>query len=141
MVRAVRILIVEDHAAVRELLAWEFERAPDFEIVGQAVCLAEARQMLGGVDVVILDLGLPDGCGTELIPELLDANADAQAIVLSAAPSPAMASSALERGVAAVLDKLAHLGQVAQATRRILAEHVGLPAQDVEPAQYIEALG
>jgi hypothetical protein len=52
-----------------------------------------------------------------------------------------MASSALERGAAAVLDKVAHLGQVVQATRRILAEHLVRPAQDVEPARYIEAVG
>jgi DNA-binding NarL/FixJ family response regulator len=141
MAKATRILIVEDHPAVREMVASEFELAPDFEIVGQALSLAEARRMLGGVDVVILDLGLPDGSGVELIPELLDANPDAHAIVLSADAPPAIASCAIERGATAVLDKVTHLGQVAQTTRTILAERPPLPAKDINPPYYSEVLG
>jgi DNA-binding NarL/FixJ family response regulator len=121
-VEPLRVLIVEDHAAVREAVASAFEPEPDFEIVGQAACLAEARQMLGRVDVVILDLGLPDGSGSELIPELHAANPNAHAVVLTAAYDPAMATELTERGATAVLDKLTHLGQVAQTTRRILAD-------------------
>jgi anti-anti-sigma factor len=120
-VEPLRVLLVDDHAAVREAVASDFESEPDFDVVGQAACLAEARQMLGGVDVVILDLGLPDGSGAELIPELRAANPNAHAVVLSATYDPAMASELTEYGATAVLDKLTHLGQVAQATRRILA--------------------
>jgi DNA-binding NarL/FixJ family response regulator len=122
MVRALRVLIVEDHPAVREALASEFEPERDFEIVGQAASLAEARRMLGSVDVVILDLGLPDGSGADLIPELLAANPEARALVVSASYDPTMATKAIEAGAAAVLDKVANLGQVAQATRRVLAD-------------------
>jgi anti-anti-sigma factor len=121
-VEPLRVLLVEDHDAVREAVASDFEPEPDFEVVGQAACLAEARQMLGGVDVVILDLGLPDGSGAELIPELRAANPKAHAVVLSAAYDPALATELTEYGATAVLDKLTHLGQVAQTTRRILAD-------------------
>jgi DNA-binding response OmpR family regulator len=47
--------------------------------------LAEARELLGEqVDVAVLDLGLPDGDGDELIAELREASPGAQALVLSA---------------------------------------------------------
>jgi DNA-binding NarL/FixJ family response regulator len=65
-----RVLIVEDRAPVREAIVSEFETDPDFEVVGQAASLAEAGKMLGLLDIAILDLGLPDGCGADLIPEL-----------------------------------------------------------------------
>ena len=41
----VRVLLVEDHAAIREALASTFERE-GFEVVGQAGSIAEARGML-----------------------------------------------------------------------------------------------
>jgi DNA-binding NarL/FixJ family response regulator len=122
MVELMRVLVVEDHAAVREIVVSAFEAEPDFEIVGQAASLWEARQMLENVDVVILDLGLPDGSGAELISELQATNPEAQAVVLSASYDPAMATKAIESGATAVLDKMTHLGEVAQSTRRILAD-------------------
>ena len=63
----VRVLLVEDHAAVRQALAAMFAREPDFAVVGQAATLAEARSLLSGVDVAVVDLGLPDGDGADLI--------------------------------------------------------------------------
>lgn len=60
----VRVLLVEDHAAIREALASTFERE-GFEVVGQAGSIAEARGMLEDsehpIDVALIDLGLPDG--------------------------------------------------------------------------------
>ena len=116
----VRVLLVEDSATVREAVASEFRAAPDFEIVGEAASLGEARGVLGTADVVILDLGLPDGSGTDLIRELRDANPQARAIVLTSAFDPAVHARAIEYGAAGVLDKIAQLGRVAQAVRRIL---------------------
>ena len=61
---------MEDHAAVREAIAGMLEREPNLTVVGQAESLAEARELLHGVDVAVLDLALPDGDGIALIPEL-----------------------------------------------------------------------
>jgi DNA-binding transcriptional LysR family regulator len=117
----VRVLLVEDSAAVREAVALEFRPAPDFEIVGEAASLSEARGLLATADVVLLDLGLPDGSGADLIHDLRDANPDARAIVLSSALDPAVhARAMIEYGAAGVLDKITELGRVAQAVRRIL---------------------
>jgi DNA-binding NarL/FixJ family response regulator len=66
--KPVRVLLVEDSATVREAVASEFRPDPDFEMVGEAASLSEARGGLATADVVILDLGLPDGSGADLIP-------------------------------------------------------------------------
>jgi DNA-binding NarL/FixJ family response regulator len=122
MADLIRVLLVEDHPAFREAVVSELEREPDFEIVAQAASLAEARKGLEGVDVVILDLGLPDGSGADLIPELRAANPKAHAVVLSASYDPRLATEAIERGASAVLDKVTHLGQIADTARRIRAD-------------------
>jgi chemotaxis response regulator CheB len=65
--RPVRVLLVEDSPTVREAIASEFEADPRFELVGQAASVAEARALLAEAEVAILDLGLPDGSGADLI--------------------------------------------------------------------------
>jgi DNA-binding transcriptional LysR family regulator len=120
MPKPVRVVLVEDSAIVREAVASEFRSDPDFEIVGDVASLSEARGLLATADVVILDLGLPDGSGTDLMHELHDVNPQARAIVLTSAFDPAVHARAIEDGDAAVLDKLTQLGHVAPAVRRIL---------------------
>ncbi len=62
--RTIRVLLVEDHAAFREALAFLLGREPDIEVVAQAGSLAEARKAIDGrLDVAVVDLGLPDGDG------------------------------------------------------------------------------
>jgi DNA-binding NarL/FixJ family response regulator len=130
MSKGVRVLVVEDQASVREAIASEFEPHPDFEIVGQAGSLSEARPMLHRADVAILDLGLPDGFGADLIPELRAANPTALAIVLSASYDPARLNVAIERGAAAVLDKMTHLGHIAQTVVRLVAGERQVPSEE-----------
>nr|MDP9479396.1 response regulator [Actinomycetota bacterium] len=57
-----RILLVEDHASFRQTLAFVFDRESEFEVVAQAGSLAEARQVIDGleVDLGVMDLSLPD---------------------------------------------------------------------------------
>jgi PAS domain S-box-containing protein len=135
--QAVRILLVEDHAAVREAVASAFEREPGFEVVGQAASLAEARGMLARVDVAVIDLGLPDGYGADLIPELREASPRAQALVLSGALDRAEVARAVHSGAAGALSKTVHLQQVVHAVRRLRAGETLLPvAEVVELLQY-----
>jgi DNA-binding NarL/FixJ family response regulator len=71
---AATILIVDDHplyrAGIRALLSAE----TDLSACGEAGTIAEARAQLDALrpDLVILDLGLPDGDGITLLEELRD---------------------------------------------------------------------
>jgi DNA-binding NarL/FixJ family response regulator len=89
-------------------LGWQ----PDIEVVGVAGTLAEAREMLEGVDVAILDRNLPDGDGLELISELRKASPDAKVLVMSAFAALTNPQEALEAGADRVLSKLASSDEV-----------------------------
>ena len=67
-----RILLVEDHEPTRRTLA-QLLRRRNYS-VSSAASLAEAREQAAGAtfDLVVSDLGLPDGDGTELMAELRD---------------------------------------------------------------------
>jgi PAS domain S-box-containing protein len=118
-----RILLVDDHTAVRQAIAAMFDREPGLVVVGQAASLAEARTVLAaaGVDVAVLDLGLPDGFGGDLIADLRRSNPQAQALVLTSSLDPADLSRALESGADATLDKTTELDALVDAVRRLRA--------------------
>ncbi len=127
----VRVLLVEDHTAVREAIAGMFERESDLTVVGQAESLAEARELLHGVDVAVLDLALPDGDGIALIPELRAASPGAQVLVLSANLDRAQTARAIDAGAAGALDKTADLDQVVDAIRRLRAGQALLAGHEI----------
>ena len=125
------ILLVEDHASFRQAVASVFEREPGFTVVAQAGSLAEARRMLDGVDVAIIDLALPDGYGGELIKDLREANPGAMALVLSASLDHAETARAVESGAAGVLHKSVELDEVVHAVRRVRAGETLLSPEEV----------
>jgi two-component system KDP operon response regulator KdpE len=92
-----RILCVDDDAAIRRLLAVVL--APDGHEVIAAGTVREARAALadGGIDAVLLDLGLPDRDGLELIGAIM-ATAPLPIIVLSARSDPDDKVAALDLG-------------------------------------------
>jgi DNA-binding NarL/FixJ family response regulator len=100
-----RVLLVEDHALFRQALSLLLYRHPHME-VRQAGTLAEARPLLGGVDVVALDNYLPDGAGTDLIVEVRTNNPGASVLVLNDAADSANRRSALAAGADSVVSKV-----------------------------------
>src|SRR5215207_10862821 len=129
----VHILLVDDHASIREALASTLVEEEGFEVVGQAGSMAEARRILAqeSADMAVIDLGLPDGYGGDLIKEMHEKNPRAQALVLSATLDRAQIARAVERGAAGVLNKTAHLDEVVGAVRRLRAGETLMPLEEV----------
>jgi DNA-binding NarL/FixJ family response regulator len=90
----------------RQLDPSSFEREAGFEVVAQAASLSEARGMLEGIEVAVVDLGLPNGYGGDLIKELRKTNSRAQALVLSATLDRRESARVVEAGAAGVLSGL-----------------------------------
>jgi DNA-binding NarL/FixJ family response regulator len=126
----VRILLVEDHASLREALAAMLEREREFEVAGQAASLAEARTLLEDIDVALISVGLPDGSGSDLIKDLRAVSPRAQALVLSATFDRADVADAIQAGAAGTLNKTAHLDEIVDAVRRLRAGETLLPLEE-----------
>jgi DNA-binding NarL/FixJ family response regulator len=116
-----RVMLVDDHADFRHLMTALLGREPDLEVIAQAGSLAEARGHVATVrcDVAVLDLGLPDGNGAELIGDVRESNAGAAVLVLSASLDPTNLQRATEAGADEILDKLASPTEVVGAIRRL----------------------
>src|SRR5215207_5193955 len=116
-IRKVRVMLVEDHLSFRQALAFLLSHEPDLEVVAQAGSLAEAREAL--VDVAVVDLGLPDGDGRELIGQLRRTNPGVSVVVLSAAIEPGHLDDVRRAGADAVLHKVASPSIIAEEVRRL----------------------
>ena len=105
------ILVVEDEevnrALVRAILAHTAEPVLGRTTIIEAECLADARSRLAEreVDVVLLDVRLPDGNGLDLARDLLAAASRPRIVVLSASVLPAERQAALDAGCDAFLGK------------------------------------
>lgn len=115
----IRVLLVEDHAVFRQALALAFGLEPNLKVVAQAGSLAEARQQLEGVDVAVLDLDLPDGNGSTLIPELRAVNRRTETLILTASVQQRDLARAVEAGAAGLINKRTPLREIVEAVQRV----------------------
>ncbi len=116
-----RVMLVDDHPDFRDLMVTLLESQPDLEVVAQAGTMAEARSRAAtsSFDVVVLDLGLPDGNGADLIGELREASPGAAVLIMSASLHPTNIEKAIRQGADEVLDKLASPKEVVDTVRRL----------------------
>jgi DNA-binding NarL/FixJ family response regulator len=116
-----RVMLIEDQPDFRRLMVALLDRQPDLEVVAQAGSLTEAREHAAVVrfDVAVLDLGLPDGNGADLISDLRGTNPDVAVLILSASLDPASLERAAQAGASEIMDKLSTPGELIGAIRRL----------------------
>ncbi len=117
----IRVLLVDDHLAFRQPLAFMLMRELDITIIGQAGTVAEARPLLSQADIALIDLDLPDGEGIELIEELQSINPQATALVLTGYGTDVAMARAVEAGAAGVIHKTRPVSEIMDAIRRVHA--------------------
>ncbi len=122
--KTLRVMIVEDHAAFRGALAVVMGAQPDLEACAQAGSLAEARGLLRSngphrFDAAVVDLGLSDGDGIELIREFGEAEPGVAMLALAERLDLERRGLALRAGAQEVLPMSAGLGRILDAIRRL----------------------
>lgn len=120
-----------------------FEREPDLKVLAQAGSLSEARDALtkvgASVDLVLIDLDLPDGSGTQLISDIQAANPDALILVLTAFKDEKWLARAIDAGASGILHKSARVGEVISTVRRLFAgEQLVSPTEVAEATRFMD---
>lgn len=106
-----RILYVEDEELNRALLRAVLQRAPDLRLRSAALLeartLAQARAILTEreIDIVLLDVRLPDGSGLDLLREIKSRDPNLSVVVMSASVLPEEREEAMQAGSDAFVAK------------------------------------
>lgn len=105
--RRVRVLVVDDHALIRDAVRLSLGDNERIEVVGEARTAAEALSAARatGPDVVVLDYRLPDGDAPAVIALLRDAGCSAEIVVLTSYGERRNVRTAMDRGARAFLTK------------------------------------
>jgi DNA-binding NarL/FixJ family response regulator len=129
----IRVLLVDDHAVVRQGLRAFLRLQPDIEVVAEAAggqaAVEAAREHRP--DVVLLDLRMPVGDGVAAIPGLRAAAPQGRVLVLSSYSDDEQVFGAIEAGADGYLLKDVEPDQLAAAIRQV---HRGQPALHPEVA-------
>jgi DNA-binding NarL/FixJ family response regulator len=133
---AISILLVDDHELIRQGLRRAFERDGDFEVVGEAGTLADARRLLGMTrpDVVILDVRLPDGNGLDAARKLRAESEELGIVVLTMYAGDDQLFEALEAGASAFVPKNSPSEDVVAAARHAASSPRAFTASDLAEA-------
>lgn len=122
-----RILIVDDSAVARSVLARMLAPYADFQVVAEAASAEEAVGLLASqeVEIVLLDLDMPGSGGLEALPAIVEKSAGARILVVSSSTESGSeaAVQALSLGAADTLAKPG-TGQVAGRFSATLAERL-----------------
>jgi DNA-binding NarL/FixJ family response regulator len=144
-----RVLIVEDDATTREFFTAAVRRNPQLHCVADVGSVAEACAWLGQteqqVDILMTDLGLPDGSGLEVIRYALAHHPHCEALVISMFGDEDNVLASIEAGATGYIHKDSAPDDIAQSVlqlkagmspispmiaRRVLAKYRSLAAEN-----------
>ncbi len=117
--RRLRLLLVDDHAVMREALARAFREEADLEVVGEAADGRQAVELTRRLqpDVVLMDLYMPGLNGVEATRQIHAEDPTVRVIALSMYAEDEQAATAREAGAVAYLSKSSSIEAVVAAIR------------------------
>jgi NarL family two-component system response regulator LiaR len=121
MPKSIRVLIVDDHAIVREGQRALIDTEQGMEIVGEAIDGYEAVEMADTLqpDVILLDLHMPRKDGLEAIEEIKGGNSKAQILVLTSFTEDEKVYAAIKAGAMGYLLKDSSPQEILSAIRKV----------------------
>jgi two-component system NarL family response regulator len=125
---SIRILLVDDHAMLREGLRSILAQERDVEVVGEAAdgrtALAQARAL--APDVVVMDVGMSDLNGIDATRLIRSENPKIRVIALSTHSDRRYVAGMLEAGASGYVAKVSAYDELRQAVREVAAGRVYL---------------
>ena len=119
----ISVLIVEDEPEFLRVYCEAITREPDFRLAGAVSTLSAAMALVEQAvpDILVVDLGLPDGNGTDLIRRAVKRRADCDALVLTVFGDDQHVIDAIEAGATGYLLKDSPVGELARCIRELRA--------------------
>jgi len=117
----IRVIIVDDHAIVRAGLKQFLSEQVDLRVTGEASTGREALDLVRGgeVDVVLMDLNMPDQSGVDALAAIKAREPDLPVLILSGFPEEHYATTLLRQGASGYLNKEVDPEEIVKAIRTV----------------------
>ena len=117
----IRVGIVDDHAIVRSGLRQFLSEHVDLRVTGEANNGREALELVRGgeVDVLLLDISMPDQGGVDALAAIKARFPDLAVLILSGFPETHYATALLRQGASGYLNKDCDPEEIANAIRTV----------------------
>jgi DNA-binding NarL/FixJ family response regulator len=128
----ITVLVIDDHAIVREGLKRAMTQDPQVKIVGEAASKREAFAQIAhhNPDVIVVDLHLPDGSGLDIIRWARSNSKKIGIVVLTMSDLPEYIVASLDAGASAFVEKSHRLAKLLQQYTIRIKRHFHLPRAD-----------
>jgi two-component system nitrate/nitrite response regulator NarL len=105
--RAVRILLIDDHALFRESVARLLDAEPGFEVVGGCSSSADALRILKSreVDMILLDLDLGTERGSDLLEKFKAESFSGKILLVTAGVNQNEVPNLIRKGISGIFMK------------------------------------
>ena len=117
----IKVFITDDHLLIREGFKKLLKDEIDIEVAGEAGNAKDAMDFLlkNNVDVLILDINLPDKSGLDLLKELKEFKPDLRVLILSMHPEDRFAMRVLRAGAYGYVTKESAGEELVKAIRKV----------------------
>ena len=117
----IRVVIADDHVIVRSGLRQYFADQVDLKVTGEAANGREALDLVrkGEVDVLLLDLSMPDQSGIDALAAIKARAPELPVLILSGFPEEHYATTLLRHGASGYLNKECDPEEIVKAIRTV----------------------
>jgi DNA-binding NarL/FixJ family response regulator len=125
----ISVAIIEDHQILVDSLSLMLRYESDMEFLGAAPSLSEGRELVQccNPNVLLLDVGLPDGNGLEIIPEVNQINPDTQIVILTSLTDEATLMRVIDSGISGFVSKNSSLSELLDTIRKASEGEIVMP--------------
>jgi len=125
----ITISMIEDHQILVDSLSLMLRYEPDIEFLGSAASLESGRSLIENTtpDVLLLDVGLPDGSGLDLIPEVKQASPDTNIVVLTSLKDETTLMRVVDSGISGFVSKDSQLSDLLITIRKAAEGEIVMP--------------
>lgn len=120
----IRVLVVDDHALLRDGLSVYFQTYDNFEVVGEAEDGQEAIEQCAQLqpDVVLMDIKMPAMDGITATQIICQQFPNVKVVILSSSDDAEQVKRAFDAGAAGYIVKNANVAHLVEALQKIAVE-------------------
>ena len=125
----ITLAMIEDHRILVDSLGLLLRYEDDINFLGAATSVADGIKLVQSCtpDVLLLDVGLPDGNGLDLIPEIVKISPDTNIVVLTSLTDEATLMRVVDSGISGFVSKNSQLSDLLATIRKAAEGEIVIP--------------